>query len=473
MKFQTTFLRYAPLSVQNLALSAAGFRLHRFRYTPYFHTRLADLESTAHASLDELLEIQRRRLAARIEWARTYVPWYRDLPPPSERRDAAEAIADTLASIPPFEKSAYAVEPQRFIGADRPRSRLVKNNTSGTTGTALEFWHTREALAEEYATVWRLYRRYGVGLDDPRVTFGGNIIVPFEANWPPFWRTNHFGHQTFFSTYHMKPENLGLYVTALHKTPVRWVQGYPSSLYVMARALLDAGRPLPRGRLAGVFTSSERLLATHREVIETAFNAPVADRYGTSEFAVSMTCCEQNRLHVDMEFCIVEVEPLEDNDDWVRGAILVTGLAPDAIAFFRYRIGDVGTLSKRPCPCGRPGTVFLDVEGREDDYVLTPDGRLIGRLDHLFKGQTQIAEAQILQTEKERITVRIVPRLGYDEADERSLLREIRDRLGAQIETRIEKVREIPREHGGKFRAVKSMIGSLRTLEQRSARLRH
>ncbi len=471
MKFHSTFLRYAPLLVQNIALSAAGFQLHRFRYTPHFHTRLAELESSGRAPLGELHEIQRQRLNARIEWARRCVPEYRDLAAPSQRKDPAEAIAETLASIPPFEKSAYAAQPERFIGTDRSRSKLVKINTSGTTGTALEFWHTREALAEEYATVWRLYRRFGIDLEDSRVTFGGNIVVPFETHSPPFWRTNHFGHQTFFSTYHMKPENLGVYVTALHKTSARWVQGYPSSLFVMARALLDAGRPLPVGRLAGVFTSSERLLADHRAVIEAAFNAPVVDRYGTSEFAVSMTGCEQHRLHVDMEFCIVEVEPFEETDAWIRGPILATGLAPDAIAFFRYRIGDVGTLSKYSCPCGRPGIVFLDVEGREDDYVLTPDGRLVGRLDHLFKGQVHIAEAQILQKDKEQIVVSIVPRLGYGTAAEQRLLRDIRDRLGEQIEIRIEKVPEIPREHGGKFRAVKSSIGSLRAMEQRGAKL--
>jgi phenylacetate-CoA ligase len=259
----------------------------------------------------------------------------------------------------------------------------------------------------------------------------------------------------------MKRENLGIYVAAIHQMRARWVQGYPSSLYVMARALLDAGRPLPRGRLAGVFTSSERLLAFHRDVIEAGFNAPAIDRYGTSEFAVSMTSCDQNRLHLDMEFGIVEVEPIESDDQGVRGSLLVTGLAPDAIPFFRYRIGDIGTRCKRPCPCGRPGEVFFDVEGREDDFVRTPDDRLIGRLDHIFKGQAEIAEAQILQERREAIQVLVAPRLHYNKSSERRLLTAIRDRLGGEIEVDIETVSEIPREANGKFRAVKSNVGRL------------
>ena len=172
-----------------------------------------------------------------------------------------------------------------------------------------------------------------------------------------------------------------------------------------------------------------------------------------------MISCEENRLHVDMEFCIVEVDPIESDDEGTRGSLLVTGLAPDAIAFFRYRIGDIGTLCKQPCPCGRPGETFFDVEGREDDFVMTPDGRLIGRLDHIFKGQAEIAEAQILQDQKESIKVLVVPRLHYRKSSERKLLTAIRDRLGEEIEIAIETVSEIPREANGKFRAVKSEAG--------------
>ena len=458
---QKAILRCIPVSVQNVGLSIRGYQIHRFRYTRCFHRRLAELESTAAAPIERLHEIQRGRLLARVEWARQYVPRYRDLPPPSAKKDPLEAIRETLDAISPLEKNEYAKDPFGFLGTDRSRARLVKNHTSGTTGTALEFWHTREALAEEYAMVWRMYRCHGIGLHDPRLSFGGNVIVPFSVNSPPFWRTNHYGEQTLFSTYHMKPENLGIYVSAIHRMQGRWVQGYPSSLYLMARALLDSGRPLPRGRLAGVFSSSERLLAFHREAIEAAFSAPLINRYGTSEFAVSMTSCEENRLHVDMEFGIVEVEPIESDEGGVRGSLLVTGLAPDAIPFFRYRIGDIGTRCNHPCPCGRPGETFLDVEGREDDFVMTPDGRLVGRLDHIFKGQTDIAEAQILQDQKEAIKVLVVPRLGYNKASERRLMQRIRDRLGEAIEVEIAIVNEITREPNGKFRAVKSSVGNL------------
>jgi phenylacetate-CoA ligase len=225
--------------------------------------------------------------------------------------------------------------------------------------------------------------------------------------------------------------------------------------------LLEEGRPLPPGRLLGVFPSSESLLVFQREAIENAFGAPVRDRYGVSEFGVSMTQCALGHHHVDMEFCIVEVETAEETDETVTGPLLITGLAQDATPLLRYRIGDVGTRAKRPCPCGRPGDVFLDVDGRIEDYVLTPDGRLIGRLDHVFKEQLDVAEAQILQDTKDAVDVLVIPRSTYTEISGRHLLKEIRSRLGHEIEIRIHLVDSIPREPNGKFRAVKSRVGSI------------
>jgi phenylacetate-CoA ligase len=448
-----------PVAAQNLACTIEGWRRFRSRFTPAFHARLAELERTAHAPEAALRALQRERLARLVSRARAHAPFYRDLPAVSEHPDPAEAIRRTLAGIPPLEKRTYRDRAEAFLAADVPEKQRIPGKTSGTTGTALPLWYTQDDVAFEYAVVWRLRRRSGVALRDAHLTFNGQSIVPFAQAAPPFWRRNAWSRQTLFSLYHMTPANLRSYVAAIHETPARYAQGYPSALHLVARALLDAGRPLPRGRLAAVFTSSESLLAFQREAIEAGFGAPVRDRYGVSELCVSMVECEAGRLHVDMEFGIVEVEPVEETDEYVRGPLLVTGFAQEATPRLRYRIGDVGTRSKRPCACGRPGEVFLDVDGRIEDYVATPDGRLVGRMDHVFKEQLAVAEAQILQHDARAIEVRVVPHGRWSAEAERSLVKELRARLGDEIGIGIEVVPAIPREANGKLRAVKSAVG--------------
>ncbi|MEZ4218746.1 MAG: hypothetical protein R3E88_19905 [Myxococcota bacterium] len=448
-----------PIALQNAACTAAGYVRFRSRFNRHFYRTLGDWTRSPGRTLGELHALQRERLDALVRNARANVPYYRDLPPPSDARDPQDAMRATLRAIPPLEKRAYRDQPEAFLSRLVPVHRLYTAQTSGTTGTALTLWHSPETLAEEYATVWRMRRSVGVDVKDPYLSFAGQMLVPFDQSTPPFWRINYYGRQTLFSIYHMTPTNLRDYVDAVHASPARYVQGYPSSIHLVARAMLEAGRPLPPGRLACVFTSSESLLAFQREAIERAFGAPIRDRYGVSEFAVSMTQCEAGRLHVDMEFCIVEVEVTEETDEYERGPLLITGLSHDATPMFRYRIGDVGTRAKKPCACGREGDSFLEVDGRIEDYVLTPDGRLVGRMDHVFKEQLAVAEAQIRQRDTGEIEVLIVPRDDYSEASERSVIREIRSRLGSEIGIRIRLVSSIPREPNGKFRAVKSRVG--------------
>jgi phenylacetate-CoA ligase len=455
--------RRLPILAQNWACSLAGYQMRRARYTPHFYRMLTEWESTQGGPLELLHAYQRTRLDRLVERARAHTEHYRalDLPPPSNAKDPFEAIGQTLSSFPPLDKSTYRANPRSFIASDIPPRRLLVGHTSGTTGSALPLWHTAETLAEEFAVAFRLRLTSGLSLDDPYLSFGGKIIVPIEQQHPPYWRNNRAGHQTLFSLYHMKPESLVDYVKAVHTIPARYVHGYPSSIHLVGRAMLKAGRPLPPGRITAVFTSSESLLAFQRDTIEEAFGAPVRDRYGSTEFAVSMTACSEQRLHVDMEYCIVEVEVQEEGDTWERGPLLVTGLSNDATPFIRYRIGDIGTRLKGPCGCGRPGDAFLDVDGRVEDYVVTPDGRQIGRVDHIFKDQHDVAEAQIVQETKDSIEIFVVASPTWSSTSGGELMKTVRSFLGEELEIEVRRVESIPREANGKFRAVKSQVGRL------------
>ncbi|MCZ6782725.1 MAG: hypothetical protein O7G30_05385 [Proteobacteria bacterium] len=447
-----------PVFAQNWAWTLAGLRRSRSLYPRVFQRTLEEYERTVNEPIEVHHARQWKMLKHLIERARTHVPYYRFLPPVEERSDPYESIQRTLANIPPLEKSVYRARPRDFRADDIPGVRLTEYSTSGTTGTPLPVWITSERMAEYAAACWRMYRQAGVDLRDPWIQFPGRPIVPYGQKRPPFYRVDAHERRTLFSIFHMSPANLPSYVDALHTVPASYVQGYPSALHLVGRALLECGRPLPVGRLKAVFTSSESLLAYHRETIEKAFGAPVRDHYAATEKVVSMTSCPLNRLHLDMEFGIVEVEPAEETDEYVRGQLVVTGLGNPATPFIRYRIGDVGARAKKPCECGRPGDVFLDLDGRIEDYVLTRDGRLVGRLDHVFKEIYEIEEAQIIQHEDGRLEIAVVAAPEFGDTGHRRLLKAVHSRLGADMSVDIRRVPSIPREPNGKFRAVISKI---------------
>jgi len=465
-----------PVFAQELACGWEGRRRLRERFTPHFHATLAAWDAGWDAPAPAQRAAQARALARLVEHARTRTDHWAALPPPHPGDDPEEAIARTLASIPPLDKETLRTRGAALRARGMREAELVLLRTSGTTGTALEIWQTRDRLAEWYAVAWRQRRRAGVALDDPHFTFGGQPIVPLAAERPPFWRRNRPGRQVLFSTYHLAPRFLPAYVDAVHRLPARYVQGYPSALQVVAAALLDAGRPFAPGRLRAVFPSSETLLPFQRATLERAFAAPVLDYYSSAETAVAMTGCGRGRLHVDSEFCLVEVEDgvrgEEDGVPCETGPLLVTGLGTDAMPLLRYRIGDVGTRALSPCPCGRPGDSYLRVDGRIEDYVVTPDGRRIGRMDHVFKDQLEVAEAQFVQDAADALVLLVVPRPGYGDTTERQLREAVRGRVGDALRLEIRRVERIPREPNGKLRAVRSRVGRLEAAGPASAAVR-
>jgi phenylacetate-CoA ligase len=108
--------------------------------------------------------------------------------------------------------------------------------------------------------------------------------------------------------------------------------------------------------------------------------------------------------------------------------------------------------------CGRGGILIERVLGRVEDYVLTADGRLVGRLDHLFKDSLNVLEAQVLQREPGVVIVRLVRSAAYGPADENAIRAEASLRLGSDTVVRFEYVDALPRAANGKTRFIDSSL---------------
>jgi phenylacetate-CoA ligase len=450
-----------PVSVQEVLVYAAGWRSYRDRFGAAFWRALEELEQADRWPAERVREDQDRRLREGVAWAAATVPYYREL----FRREGIDPAAvrgvEDLPRLPTLDKSVVRERPYDLRSEGFAADEIVAGHSSGTTGTALQLFHSREALAWEYAVVWRQRGWFGFRLRDRYAAFGGQGVVPFEQAEPPFWRHDRVRGRVLFSIYHMTPANLDHYAAELCRPGYRFWQGYPSALALVCGHLLERGIALGEAAPKAVFASSETLLDFHRRRIAAATGAPVADRYGHSELAVSAVQCPAGSYHVDTEFCAVEIDPHEEAADWVRGEVIVTGFANRAMPLLRYRTGDVATLRKGGgCPCGRARPVLAEIDGRIEDYVVTPDGRRIGRMDHVFKDTREVKEAQIHQPSLDRLVVRLVPAEGFGDGAVRSIEQELRRRVGGELAIAFEVVESIPRLRSGKFRAVVSDLAA-------------
>jgi phenylacetate-CoA ligase len=282
---------------------------------------------------------------------------------------------------------------------------------------------------------------------------------------PPFWRINRPARQILYSMYHISPDTLRFYIDDLQERKLNWIHGYPSVLSLLARYVLDAGVKL---RFTWVTIGAENLAPWQKRLIEEAFGCQCRQHYGSAEGVANFSECEAGNLHADEDFCAVELLPAP-----VPGQFFIVGtsLVNYAMPFIRYDTGDVCGTPLGSCPCGRWGLVLSQIDGRREDYVLLRDGRMLGRLDHIFKDAVNILEAQIVQKEPGEAVVRIVPHQNWTQQDARSLRDEFRKRAGPHLDVTFEYCEKLERTATGKLRFVVSSCpaGRLDVVAQEAA----
>jgi phenylacetate-CoA ligase len=455
---------HLPVDLQNILLSAYGFRIMTRRYRGGYLRLEKEVFDREWWSCEQVNCLVCRRLQSIVRHAIQTSPYYQSLFAQHHIEPDDIRGPEDLLRLPILEKSTVQARLDDFKSSLLHRMNCTRAHTSGTTGAGIVFPVTLEAEREQWAVWWRYRARFGIDRRTWCAHFYGKSIVPLDQSRPPFWRVNYPGRQVFFSGYHMTSGYLPYYVEELNRRRPEWIQGYPSLLALLATYLIDRGVRLDfRPRVVTI--GAESLLAHQKRVIEEAFRATCRQHYGLTEALVNISECPEGNLHVDEDYGHIEFLPIGDGAYKIIG----TGYTNYAFPLIRYDTGDVAELEDpdRRCPCGRMGRLVKSIDGRIEDYLLTPDGRRIGRLDHIFKDMIHIRECQIIQDDLARVVFRVAKGEGYTEADEQMLLDEARKRIGNLIHVDIKYVDAIERTRRGKIRLVVSNLGEGR-LDPRS-----
>ncbi len=329
--------------------------------------------------------------------------------------------------------------------------------TSGTTGTPLRVWWSRQMVRQWYALHEARNRRWNdVSRNDNWAILGGQPVVPATVRKPPFWVWNAPMRQLYLSANHLSSKTVSAYVDVLRKSEATHLIAYSGAATELARAVGEAGLSVPALRV--VITNAEPLFSWQRETIRRGLGCPVRETYGMAEAVAGASECSEGGLHLWPEVGSVEV--LADSEDRAAGAgaagrLVCTGLLNTDMPLIRYAVGDRGTVSAEQsdqCGCGRLLPTIDQIEGRTNDVLISPDGRRIYWLNPVFYG-LPIREAQIVQETLDTIRVRYVPDFAFDDSAANAIKERLGARMGA-VTVVLEAVPEIARGENGKFRAV-------------------
>lgn len=448
----------APYPAKNAIASFYGWRERRRRHGSYYRRCFQELEESQWWNNDKLLEHQLAALKNFLGYAGQNSPYFAALFDKYDFKPDRMTNSAELSRLPILSKPMFRDNLNRIVSGNFGNESAHWVHTSGTTGFGLCFPETWECFQREYAFRFHNYHCGGIELGDKWAICAGHPVVNPNRKRPPFWVHDYTNNWLLISSYHLTEANLRSYMDKLERFQPDMIGGYPSSVYLLALANEACGR---RVRPKAVYTSSETLLDFQRKLIEASFCCKAYTYYGNGERSAFIGECDQGRLHLKLDHSLVEF--LDDSDRPAKpgtpARMISTGFGNYATPLVRYDVGDVVVVSEdQTCACKRGGVLLDQLIGRVEDYVLTPDGRYVGRLDHLFKQAQNVRMAQIIQADLHKIVIRIVREPRYSNTDEVQIFQEARQRLGPQIAIEFEYVSDIPRTRTGKFRFVLSEL---------------
>lgn len=451
-----------PSALWPLAASFQAARLKRRRYGKLYRRALPGIRARLTWSVSQWQAFQHVQLLELMQYARREVAAYGQCP-----KSTAGARSDPTAFLrdwPLIDMEEFRRHSSDYVARTVRTRGLICLHTSGSSGTPKKIYRDDRAEQLHYAyTEARWRNTAGVRLGDRWVMIGGQLVVPVDRRKPPFAVAAYPMGQLYASSYHLQSDFAEAYLDALERWHPVYLWGYASSLDALAGFALKAGR---RMRLKCAISNAEPLYAHVREKVSTAFDCGVKDTYGTTEGVVLGFECDHGRMHVSPDYGVLEI--LSEDGKQCRpgelGKVVATGLTNRAMPMIRYPIGDMAAWSEeQQCHCGCTFPILQKVEGRCDDLIELPDGRVVGRLDPVFKVGIPLREAQIIQKQDSSLELVLVPDVSslcdgdvtaWRQKYEDQLLKELRDRVGTDLEIRTRYVTAIPRLANGKFRTV-------------------
>jgi len=446
-----------PYPIKCGLVTIVGYRKNNIRYSGKFKLWYSYFKNNSKLPKEKLNKLIIEKLNKHIWYARSN-PYYNEIFRKNEIKSHEISSLDEFRLFPCLEKDLVRRNPSLFLR--RPKSRKIYwKRTSGSTGSPMRVPWTKDVEQMNWGFVWAR-ARHGVERSDSYSSFTGVDLWGAQQKDTPLWVTNYASKQRLFSIFHMSDSSLGKYLERMESGYNDYFVGYPHALALVADYMLKNGIRLSR-KPKGVFCSSAILLPQHRAAIEEAFGCKVWDHYGQVELACAITEYECGKLHVDNDYGYVDLYPVEELESGERIAeIVATNFNNDTWQLIKYKTGDLVCYHPDDrCDCGHPGLVVRRIIGRTAEYISLPSGKKIFNITVIIQKLDNIDRIQLIQISATEVIVKVVRGLGYSMRDERNLIRVLKERIGDEVEYRIEYVSDIVRSSNGKYMLIINRCG--------------
>ncbi|SFT01619.1 phenylacetate--CoA ligase family protein [Marininema halotolerans] len=425
-------------------------------------------------SRSEILSLQEQRLRETVERVWQRVPFYREklesmgvYPSSIQRWEDVYRLPFTskkdLRDQYPF--GLFAVDRQEILRLHASSGTRGKPTVVGYTKGDIERW--AEICARSIMTAGGrpgdvFHNAYGYGL------FTGGLGM-------------HYGAEGLGAiTVPVSGGNRSRQITLIKDFAPRGIAGTPSFILSLGEAMMAEGvNPLDSSLQYGIF-GAEPWSEEMRQTLEGVWGIDALDIYGLSEVigpGVSMECREgKNGLHIAEDHFLPEVidphtgEPLSEGQE---GELVFTSLTKEAFPLLRYRTGDIASLTREACCCGRTHARMSRIKGRIDDMLIIRGVNVFpSEMEPVVLGMEELTPHYRLIVSREgtldTLTLEVEVNSAYFAAKEcdttgrdddglhlrRKLSQRLKESLGVTTNVRLMEPSALPRSEGKAVRVI-------------------
>lgn len=419
-------------------------------------TAALDVHLTPMFSRKKLETCNRKNLVKAVRHAGAHVPYYRNLFRDLDIDMGSFNGPGDLKKLPFLTKDKVRnAFPHSIVADGTDMDACHYSATTGSTGRSLPFVYSQKTFGYYQATNLRVYTMIG---------------------YKPWYRTMYIKYTA------MDPVNIGPFFSFRHIPSVMavdrqigmlrehrpdFIDGYASILYEIARKMTPSDLKIIRPKM--ILVNSEMSTRDQRDYISKVFDCPVYDEYSTEETWMVASQCRHHRYHLFTDNVFVEFLDPDGNDvpPGEEGEMVLTTLKSPVMPFIRYRIGDMGRLSTRTCPCGSPFPVLEAFEGRADDAFVLPDGTYVSSLKilntftmYIKKYLHLMEEFKVIQTATDQVRIDLVKGRAYDPDQFKALTDDLSTLLGHQATITVNAVDAIEMKGSIKRKAIESRVST-------------
>ena len=398
----------------------------------------------------DIERIQNVRLRRLIRYCFEHIKYYREEFERAGINPEEINSAKDMENLPILTKEELRSRWWDFLPRELPCCRVSR--TSGSTGIPVCILSDRNSRVFNSAGVIRYRRALGMKF------LGGQILTPLKTpnEWhrPPHRTFLQGVHKTYYINPYSDDAEYAKRLFSVLKRPA--IVGITPAIRALAYRVRDGVFPALTASV--VITSGESLAPKVRGLLESTFEAKVADVYACNEAGdVAWQCLCGGGYHINADNIIVEIikEGKKAGDGEV-GEVVITNLSRYVMPIIRYKNGDLARFSGTVCPCGCRLPMLEELAGRTGEDLMLPGGGMVpwnqlkGLMNHPW-----IRQFQIVQDARGSLHVRYVCENAADTSSlEHLILYRYKRLVGDSIPVTVDRCDQIRPEPSGKSRLV-------------------